>query len=79
MLDHQPMNKTIFMKAFLNDAFKHKNGAVCFTHIEAGKNKGVFTRYTSDRDKKHVLTMVQFLRKSEKAIKNQALDHGYLG
>ena len=31
------------MNNIINDAFKHKNGATRYTHIEVGRNKGYFT------------------------------------
>ena len=53
------------MNNLRNDAFKHKNGAAGYTHIEVGRNESYFTSDPLNGEKKYtdndICKMVEFL------------------
>ena len=53
------------MNNIINNAFKHKNGATRYTHINVGRNKSYFTNDPSNGDNKYtasdICKMIEFL------------------
>ena len=53
------------MNSIINNAFKHKNGATQYTHIEVGRNKSCFTSDPLNGDNKYtandICKMTEFL------------------
>ena len=53
------------MNNIINNAFKHKNGATQYTHIEVGRNKSYFTYDPINGDNKYtandICKMIEFL------------------
>ena len=53
------------MNHIINDAFKHKNGAIRYTHIKVGRNKSHFTSDPLNGDNKYtandICKMIEFL------------------
>ena len=53
------------MNNIINNAFKHKNGATCYTHIKVGRNKSYFTSDPLNGDNKYtandICKMIEFL------------------